>query len=38
MPDVWVKIGGQLRLGGFGFHEQADPPSSEILAAPAAIR
>ena len=21
-----------MRLGGFGFHEHADPPSSEILA------
>jgi L-fuconolactonase len=32
-PNVWVKIGGLgMRLGGFGFHEHADPPSSEILA------
>ena len=31
--NVWVKIGGLgMRLGGFGFHEHADPPSSEILA------
>jgi predicted TIM-barrel fold metal-dependent hydrolase len=22
-----------MRLGGFGFHEQVEPPSSEILAA-----
>jgi len=33
-PNVFVKIGGLgMRLGGFGFHEQAEPPSSETLAA-----
>jgi L-fuconolactonase len=32
--NVWVKVGGLgMRLGGFGFHEQAEPPSSETLAA-----
>ena len=32
--NVCVKIGGLgMRLGGFGFHEQAQPPSSETLAA-----
>jgi L-fuconolactonase len=32
--NVFVKIGGLgMRLGGFGFHEQAEPPSSETLAA-----
>jgi L-fuconolactonase len=31
--NVWVKIGGLgMRLGGFGFHEAAEPPSSETLA------
>jgi len=33
-PNVFVKLGGLgMRLGGFGFHEQAEPPSSETLAA-----
>jgi L-fuconolactonase len=32
--NVFVKIGGLgMRLGGFGFHEQTEPPSSETLAA-----
>ncbi len=32
--NVFVKVGGLgMRLGGFGFHEQAEPPSSETLAA-----
>jgi L-fuconolactonase len=32
--NVSVKVGGLgMRLGGFGFHEQAEPPSSETLAA-----
>jgi L-fuconolactonase len=32
--NVFVKIGGLgMRLGGFGFHEQGEPPSSETLAA-----
>src|SRR5438876_2230879 len=31
--NVHVKLGGLgMRIGGFGFHEQADPPSSETLA------
>jgi predicted TIM-barrel fold metal-dependent hydrolase len=31
--NVYVKLGGLgMRIGGFGFHEQAEPPSSEILA------
>jgi predicted TIM-barrel fold metal-dependent hydrolase len=33
-PNVFVKVGGLgMRLGGFGFHDQAEPPSSETLAA-----
>jgi len=33
-PNVHVKIGGLgMRMGGFGFHEKPDPPSSEALAA-----
>src|SRR5262249_39229556 len=29
-PNVHVKLGGLgMRLGGFGFHEQAEPPSSQ---------
>jgi predicted TIM-barrel fold metal-dependent hydrolase len=33
-PNVFVKVGGLgMRLGGFGFDEQAEPPSSETLAA-----
>ena len=33
-PNVCVKLGGLgMRLGGFGFDEQAEPPSSETLAA-----
>ena len=32
--NVFVKVGGLgMRLGGFGFHEQAEPPASEMLAA-----
>lgn len=32
-PNVTVKLGGlAMRLGGFGFHEQPVPPSSEDLA------
>ena len=28
-PNVCVKVGGLgMRMGGFGFHEQAEPPSS----------
>ena len=31
--NVYVKLGGLgMRLGGFGFHEQAEPPSSQTLA------
>ena len=33
-PNVYVKLGGLgMRMGGFGFHEEAEPPSSETLAA-----
>jgi L-fuconolactonase len=33
-PNAFVKVGGLgMRLGGFGLHEQAEPPSSETLAA-----
>ena len=33
-PNVCVKLGGLgMRMGGFDFHEQAEPPSSETLAA-----
>ena len=33
-PNVYVKLGGMgMRINGFGFHEAADPPSSETLAA-----
>jgi predicted TIM-barrel fold metal-dependent hydrolase len=33
-PNVHVKLGGLgMRMGGFGFHEEAEPPSSETLAA-----
>ena len=33
-PNVCVKLGGLgMRLGGFGFHERPEPPSSETLAA-----
>jgi predicted TIM-barrel fold metal-dependent hydrolase len=33
-PNVYVKLGGLgMRIGGFGFHEQPEPPSSETLAA-----
>jgi predicted TIM-barrel fold metal-dependent hydrolase len=33
-PNVYVKLGGLgIRLGGFGFHLAAQPPSSEALAA-----
>jgi predicted TIM-barrel fold metal-dependent hydrolase len=32
-PNVCVKVGGLgMRMGGFGFHEDAEPPSSETLA------
>jgi predicted TIM-barrel fold metal-dependent hydrolase len=32
-PNVYVKLGGLgMRLGGFAFHEQPEPPSSEKLA------
>jgi L-fuconolactonase len=32
--NVSIKLGGLgMRVGGFGFHEQAEPPSSEMLAA-----
>jgi predicted TIM-barrel fold metal-dependent hydrolase len=32
--NVFVKLGGMaMRINGFDFHEQADPPSSEVLAA-----
>jgi L-fuconolactonase len=32
-PNVHVKVGGLgMRMGGFGFHEKAEPPSSEALA------
>jgi len=31
--NVYVKLGGLgMRIGGFGFHEQPEPPSSETLA------
>jgi predicted TIM-barrel fold metal-dependent hydrolase len=33
-PNVVVKVGGMaMRINGWDFHEQADPPSSEALAA-----
>jgi predicted TIM-barrel fold metal-dependent hydrolase len=33
-PNVFVKVGGLgMRVGGVSFHEQAEPPSSETLAA-----
>jgi L-fuconolactonase len=33
-PNLCVKVGGLgMRMGGFGFHENAEPPSSETLAA-----
>jgi L-fuconolactonase len=32
-PNVYVKLGGLgMRMGGFGFHERPEPPSSEMLA------
>jgi L-fuconolactonase len=32
-PNVYVKLGGLgMRMGGFSFHEQPEPPSSEMLA------
>ena len=32
-PNVCVKVGGLgMRMGGFGFHEKVEPPSSETLA------
>jgi predicted TIM-barrel fold metal-dependent hydrolase len=31
--NVYVKLGGLgMRMGGFSFHEQSEPPSSEMLA------
>jgi L-fuconolactonase len=31
--NAYVKLGGLgMRIGGFGFHEQAEPPSSQALA------
>jgi L-fuconolactonase len=31
--NVYVKLGGLgMRLGGFAFHEEAEPPSSPMLA------
>ena len=33
-PNVVVKVGGMaMRINGFDFHEKADPPASEALAA-----
>ncbi|MGI8551198.1 MAG: amidohydrolase family protein [Dehalococcoidia bacterium] len=33
-PNVFVKLGGLgMRINGFDFHEQPEPPSSETLAA-----
>jgi predicted TIM-barrel fold metal-dependent hydrolase len=33
-PNVFVKVGGMgMRINGYGFEQQADPPSSETLAA-----
>jgi predicted TIM-barrel fold metal-dependent hydrolase len=33
-PNVFAKLGGMaMRINGFDFHEKADPPSSETLAA-----
>jgi len=33
-PNVYVKLGGLgMRIGGFGFDKQPEPPSSETLAA-----
>ena len=33
-PNVVVKLGGMaMRINGWDFHEQADPPSSDTLAA-----
>ncbi len=33
-PNVYVKIGGMgMKINGYDFHEQPDPPSSETLAA-----
>jgi L-fuconolactonase len=33
-PNVHVKLGGLgMRMGGFGFHEMTEPPSSQTLAA-----
>jgi L-fuconolactonase len=32
--NVFVKLGGLgMRMGGFGFHERPEPPSSDVLAA-----
>ena len=32
-PNVYIKLGGLgMRLGGFGFYEHPEPPSSETLA------
>jgi L-fuconolactonase len=33
-PNAYVKLGGLgMRMGGFGFHDKPEPPSSETLAA-----
>ncbi|MFN7926301.1 MAG: amidohydrolase family protein [Bryobacteraceae bacterium] len=33
-PNVYIKLGGLgMRYTGFGFQEQSEPPSSEVLAA-----
>jgi len=33
-PNVFVKLGGMgMRINGYDFHDQTDPPSSETLAA-----
>jgi predicted TIM-barrel fold metal-dependent hydrolase len=33
-PNVYVKLGGLgMRMNGFGYHEEREPPSSETLAA-----
>lgn len=32
-PNVFIKLGGLgMRFGGFGFHDQPEPPGSETLA------
>jgi predicted TIM-barrel fold metal-dependent hydrolase len=33
-PNVYIKVGGLgMRIGGFGFQQQGEPPSSETLVA-----